>query len=235
MKRVVLVSIIVLTLFAPIIVFAQGTTVFGDMSFGLGGSLYSAQYTGAYGMDSFGNPYFGTFPNLSGSSFDLVFGAHAYWKLGETFGQMLSGLGLWMGTGITLSIPVTYGSNNANGAIGPLVLSLDVPFLFDISQYLSIGAKASLLGVMLFDGLSADTLYGFGFSVGAGPVFYLDERQNYGISTMVGYRYISTSGSNYYWGNETYAGSSLYVTVCFTLELGSNGVVDDGSTDDEPN
>lgn len=225
MKKLFFLFVIIVALLAPPLACAEGTTVFADGSLGFGGNYYSGQYKGAYGLDSHGNPYSGTFSNLTGSSFDLVAGANVYWTINSEHA-------LWMGVGTTLSIPIAYGSNNTNGAVGPAELSLDVPFLYDISRNLSIAAKPSLLGVMLFDGLSADTLYGLGFSISAGPVFYLDDRELFGISTLVGYKYVSTSGSNYYWGNETYAGSSLYVTVCFTYVWASNNVVEVKDTSD---
>jgi serine protease Do len=195
----------------------KGVTVFADMSLGFGGGLHFGQYSGAYGSsyDAYGDPSFGTFPNLTGSSFDIIFGANLYWVINSTHT-------LWMGAGITLSLPIAYGSSNANGAVGPGILSLDIPFLLDISQHLSIVAKPSVLGVMLFDSFTSDILYGYGLGVSAGPIYYLDEHKNYGITALLGYRYLSTSGSNYFWGNETYAGSDLYLTVSFTFEFASN-------------
>jgi hypothetical protein len=217
LKNVYFPLVVLVALTAPTNALADGPTVFSDMSLGLGGSLYSGQYSGAYGSsyDVYGDPSFGTFSSLTGSSIDLVFGANVYWVMSTDHN-------LWMGLGTTLSIALTYNSNNANGAVGPFVLSLDLPFLLDLSQHLSIGAKASFLGVMVFDGLSSDTLYGVGFGMNAGPTYYFDENANYGVSVLLGYKYLSTSGSNYFWGNETYDGGGLYATVCFTLEVGSN-------------
>ncbi len=218
LKKIILFFVTIGALATPLMARAEGVTVFADGSIGFGGSYYSGQYSGAYGLDSHGNPYYGAFSNLTGSSFNLVAGANVYWT-------MNSAHSLWMGVGTTISLPITYGSNNTNGAVGPSTLSLDVPFLYDISRRLSIAAKPSLLGVMLFDGLSADTLYGVGFGISAGPVFYLDDRALYGISILAGYKYLSAQGDNYYWGNETYSGSSLYVTACFTYVWASNNAV----------
>jgi len=90
-----------------------------------------------------------------------------------------------------------------------------------MSGRFSISGRVSVLGAWLLNYFSADDLTGFGFDVAAGPKYYLDAHAYYGVSLLVGYRYLSVSGNNYYWGQETYNGSSVYATLCFCLLLSS--------------
>jgi hypothetical protein len=134
----------------------------------------------------------------------------------------------WLGVGVTMTLPMTYGSNVPDGAVAPYLLSLDVPLLFDIkdSQW-SILIKPSLLGAMVFETFDADTLMGYGFSISAGPVYYFDERKNFGIAAQIGYKYLTSSNTCTDGTVETYNGGSIFGSIFLTIELASDNIISD--------
>jgi hypothetical protein len=196
-----------------------GTHIFGDMFAGLGGSLYSGSYTGD---DNNFPPNYVTDAAMGGSSFDFTFGGSVYWVLNPKHTY-------WLGIGTTLTIPLG-GANSSSvpgGSITPYTLSLDIPFLYDVSPpTLSISLKASLIGVWAYDYITADNLIGLGFGISGGPVFYLDSHENTGISILAGYKYISASGKAWYTGDSmSFSGSSFSLSVCFTFIIASDNVI----------
>ncbi|MGB9408034.1 MAG: hypothetical protein WCA89_10890 [Terracidiphilus sp.] len=202
-----------------------GTHVFGDMVVGLGGSLYSGSYTGD--DDSF-PPNYVTDVAMGGSSFDLIFGGNVYWVLNPVHTY-------WLGIGATLAIPLG-GANSSSvpgGSITPYALSLDIPFLYDVSPpTLSISLKASLIGVWAYDYITSDSLMGLGFGITGGPVFYVDSHENTGISILASYKYISASGKASYTGDSmSFSGSSFSLSVCFTFVIASDNVISAPSND----
>ncbi len=202
-----------------------GTHVFGDMFAGLGGSLYCGSYTGD---DSNFPPNYVTDVAMGGSSFDFTFGGSVYWVLNSEHTY-------WLGIGATLAIPLG-GANSSSvpgGSITPYTLSLDIPFLYDVSPpTLSISLKASLIGVWAYDYITADNLMGLGFGISGGPVFHLDSHENTGISIVASYKYISASGKASYTGDSmSYSGSSFSLSVCFTFVIASDNVISPPSDD----
>ena len=82
-----------------------------------------------------------------------------------------------------------------------------------------------MIGVWAYDGITADTLFGFGVEVSGGQVFYLDSHENTGISILASYKYISTGATASYTGHSlSYSGSSFSLSVCFVFVIASDNV-----------
>ena len=223
MKRFLFLALVIVALILPTAVFANSFT---ELNFGLGTSQFP---NGQVSISVNGGPDIVIpYKPLGTSSFDFLLGATWYWSLNDTHS-------IWLGAGFTFSIPVTSSQNlqNTNFFTAPIILSADLPLIFDVNSFLSIVIKPSIFGVLLRDEAPIDvadfdsvTFAGFGAGLGVGPTFYFDDHQNIGISTLVGYRFFHSVDSTTAFGflpvDLTYNNSGWYATVGMTILLGSS-------------
>jgi hypothetical protein len=210
MKRFLFLAYVVVGLVLPLSAFA--TTHFMDMFIGAGTTAVSGQYSGW----NFGSQPYDVYNSnvaTSTSTFDFVFGMDYFWVLNHqhTF---------CMGIGSTLSMAFP-----ASGSVSPETISLDVPFVYLFSTHFSVVAKPSILGIWMPADLTNyyyEDLFGVGFEISAGPTYYFDEHENYGVCLLVGYKYLPTSCTNDDGTKTTFAGGGFYASVYFSFELWSN-------------
>jgi hypothetical protein len=215
MKKILFIVLVVAGLLLPLSAFAANS--FMDMFLGGGYTSLSGTYNGyGYGIQDY--QFIDNIPqngNVSNGTGDFIFGMDYYWMLNDdhTF---------WMGIGSTLSMAFPTGS------VAPETISIDVPFEYLIATHFSIVVKPSLLvawlpcqGATVSNSYYAN-LFGYGFSIAAGPTIYFDKNDNIGLCGLVGYKYLTGSGGDDNGNNTTFNGGGVYVQVYFTFELWSD-------------